>query len=529
VVLSPGSRCAPLTVAFARHPQFKIDVISDERSAAFVALGKSIQTQQPTVLICTSGSALYNYAPAIVEAFYQKIPLIILSADRPKEWIGQNDGQTMVQNEVFGKHVLKSIELSVEHNHPESLWMTQRLVDEAVEMANTGGPVHINIPIREPFYESLHHTYDTSKVFARQLSKGIGHLNEEELKTLNQSLAKHSKILIVAGQQRYDISTRSILENIHAPIISDCISNLHGLKNAITTHDALLSTLNDEEKNELAPTLVIRFGEALLSKPLKQWLRNLAAEHWVIQEHGAIADVFKSTHRVIRANVLNILPLLEINNHSYLKTWQQLQQNYRTKIDTLLPNNTQWAELPLLKQCLSHAPINSVLHLSNSMSVRYANYLNLDTFNAIHANRGVSGIDGVVSTTIGYASKSDLLNILIVGDQAFFYDRNAFWNGINKKNVKIILLNNQAGSIFRMIDGPASLPELEKYFEAPHQLTAAHLAKEFNLNYYLVTNLDELNKNLSSFFNDNAQCSILEIKTESASNVQAFKHFKAQL
>lgn len=529
VVLSPGSRCAPLTVAFARNAAFSMDVVSDERSAAFIALGKSIQSRIPSVLICTSGSAVYNYAPAVVEAYYQKIPLIVLSADRPKEWIGQNDGQTMEQTELFGKHVLKSYELSVDHNHPESIWLTQRIVDEAVELAYSGGPVHINIPIREPFYEALNQSYDTSAVYARKFTLNNFQLSVEALNELNTELSKHKKVVLIAGQQQHSDELRAIASTLQVPIINECVSNLHGLSNVVTTHDAILSALSDNDKKEIAPTLVIRFGDALLSKPLKQWLRSINAEHWVLQSSGNVADVFKSTHRVIRADVASTLSALKFNADTYLNAWQSLQKTYRTKIDQLTSDKTNWSELHVLAQCIQTAPKDTVMHLSNSMSVRYANYLNLEFFNEVNANRGVSGIDGVTSTALGYSSNSNQMNVLITGDQAFFYDRNAFWNSINKKNLKIILLNNQAGSIFRMIDGPAALPELEKYFEAPHSLTAESLAKEFNLNYYACDSYESLTKNLQAFYSDTNSCSILEIKSDSSKNVQQFKYFKSQL
>lgn len=532
VVLSPGSRCAPLSIAFARHKKLQIKVVPDERSAAFIAVGMSLQSQKPTVLICTSGSALYNYAPGIVEAFYQRVPLIILSADRPPEWIDQNDGQTIQQQEIYGKHNKAFFQLSAEHDIPATQWETYRKVNEAITISEAypKGPVHINIPFREPFYPKGEITFSESPTIIKR-EQPISSLDDAQWKLIQHKLDRYNKILFIGGQHSYDESLRLKIGNIKAPFIGEVVSNLHGLRNVIQMHDTMLTSIPVADLEELKPDLVISFGGALLSKWLKQYIRNNdSIEHWYVGPDVTTPDVFQQLSEIIPVLLTDFLSKTSISSSSqdqYLLRWMQQQTHVMPAIRDFNKKETVFNEFTAVSDILQQIPSFTKLHLANSMSVRYANTIGINQRTVeVFANRGTSGIDGVISTAYGYALKTPQLVTVLTGDLAFFYDRNAFWNNYKPSNLRVILLNNHGGGIFRMIDGPAALPELDEFFETKQRLNAKHLAAEHSLEYTLCKNFNDLNKSIEGFFQPSMFGKILEIETDSIKNTEVFKRFK---
>ena len=532
VVLSPGSRCAPLSIAFARHKKLSIKVIPDERSAAFIALGMSLQTKKPTVLICTSGSALYNYAPAIVEAYYQRVPLIILTADRPPEWIDQNDGQTIRQQQIYGSHVKAFFQLSAEHEIPATQWETYRKINEAVNIteAYPKGPVHVNIPFREPFYPKEAISFsDKPPIIKRE--EPVSTLSSDTWKNLQNKVDGFKKILFVAGQHNYSDTLRLSVGNIQAPFIAEVVANLHGVRNVIYTHDILLPSLSKETLDSLKPDLVISFGNALLSKPLKDFIRtNTDVTHWYVGPDETTADVFKHLKEIIPVKIEEFLSHISISSplqQQYLENWLKQQNIIIPIVKEFHKTEHSFSEFSVVQQVLIHLPSHTVLHLANSMSVRYVNTLGITQKTVqVFANRGTSGIDGVISTAYGFALKDNELVTVITGDLAFFYDRNAFWNNYKPENIRIVLLNNHGGGIFRMIDGPAKLPELDEYFEIRQPLNAKFMAAENGLEYTLCKNNNDLNRILEDFFQPSMFGKIIEIETSSVKNTELFKRFK---
>jgi len=532
VVLSPGSRCAPLSIAFARHKKLNIKIIPDERSAAFIALGMSLQTEKPTVLICTSGSALYNYAPAIAEAYYQRVPLIVLSADRPPEWIDQNDGQTIRQQHIYGSHVKSFFQLAAEHELPSTQWETYRKINEAVNISEAypKGPVHVNIPFREPFYPKKDIQFsEVPPVIKRETP--VATLSQESWKNIQTKLDSFKKILFVCGQQMYSESLRLSIGNIQAPFIGEVVSNLHGVRNVIHTHDTLLTSLSVDTLNALKPDLVISFGNALLSKPLKEFIRNNdTVTHWYVGPDEITADVFKHLKEIVPVNVEEFISHITIassNQKQYLESWIDQQNRFIPLIKEFHKSEHTFTEFTTVNQILNYLPPHSALHLANSMSVRYANILGISQKSIqVYANRGTSGIDGVISTAYGFAIKYQEIVTVITGDIAFFYDRNAFWNNYKPENIRVVLLNNHGGGIFRMIDGPSGIPELEEYFETKQSLNAKFMAAENGLEYTLCKNYNDLNRVLENFFQPSMFGKIIEIETSSIKNTELFKRFK---
>lgn len=533
-VLSPGSRCAPITLAFSRHPEIHSRIISDERAAAFVALGMAQQLEKPVVLVCTSGSAAYNYAPAIAEAYFQQIPLIVLTADRPPEWIDQWDGQTIRQNEIYGKHVKGFFQFPDEFGHPDKVWHANRLSNEAINLANQSpaGPVHINIPLREPFYPESGEKFEFNKdVRCIDHFQANGQISQESKQKLESQLLQFKRILIVAGQQKPNQKILEAIDEIAgkglAVVVTDTISNMQS-PFSINLHDHYIG--NSRINDDLEPDLIISFGKSIISKSLKLFLRKSKAVHWHIQPEGYIPDTFQSLAKVISCHPLSFLNYFRESGKSemaFVKRWRIWEDKLNNKLDTIL-KDAAFGEYKAIAACLKHIPAQSKLHLANSMAVRYVNFLG-QRKQEIICNRGTSGIDGSNSTAVGCAFTTKDPVTLITGDMAFFYDRNAFWHNYPMNNLRIILLNNHAGGIFRLIDGPARQPELEEYFETRQRLSAGYLAKDFGFDYHLANDERSLEMGLKDFYDKSIRPKILEIETNSIQNAEILKWVKEKV
>lgn len=546
-IISPGSRNAPLTIALVRHPDIVTKSISDERSAAFIALGMAQNLHQSVALCCTSGSAAYNYAPAVAEAFFQEIPLIILTADRPKEWINQHDGQTIYQTEIFGKHVKQSFEVGADYTHPDAIWHIERTINHAVNLANTQprGPVHINIPLREPFYpadnEEITFNSEIRIVELLENEKGLSNTTWTDL--MNQ-FQDFDRILIAGGQQDSNVELSYILHNLQEEFqivcLGDSISNL-GFE-AISKHDIFLKPENEN----LRPELLITFEKSFISKGLKTFLRkNKATAHWHLQISDHLIDTFQSLTKIIPMKPLDFFKKLyedldfeqfkngdeDERDGKFQEDWFSQERKAKIYVERFFNHNIhqeKFNEFYCIKYLMDLLPSDCQLHLANSMSVRYANYIgvlpnkNIEIF----ANRGTSGIDGCVSTAVGQALSTEKLVFLLVGDVAFFYDRNGLWNRYLPNNLRIILLNNHGGGIFRMIDGPSKQPELDDYFETVQSQNAERTAADAEMDYFKVNSVSDLEKYSIEFLSTQGKSKIIEIETSSIINTEIFKKFK---
>jgi 2-succinyl-5-enolpyruvyl-6-hydroxy-3-cyclohexene-1-carboxylate synthase len=531
-VLSPGSRCAPLTLALTRHPKIKTRTISDERSAGFIALGIAQQTQTPVILLCTSGTAVYNFAPAVAEAFFSNTPLIVCTADRPPEWIAQQDGQTIYQGEIFGKHVKQSFQLPQDYEHPDSAWAINRMINEAINFAQAypQGPVHINAPFREPLYPA-EPTFQFSKNvrIIESLQAELA-LSAKAKNQLQKEFLLFKHVLIVAGQQVYDAEltkhAKQVSSKHNLPVVGDILSNLHPLQQLVKHTDLFLGQATDEIKQKLQPDLLITFGGPVISKNLKLFLRKYSPKaHWHIQPAGTPADTFQHLTKIIHTtpasflSFLNSIPPSKIGNDQTQRTYQKLWEAEESRTEHVLQKffpQPDFGELELVKQLLVQLPDRCNLHLANSMSVRYANFIGLLAKQKnirVFANRGTSGIDGCTSTVVGHSLVSDVPNILITGDMAFFYDRNAFWNNYPVPDLRVVVLNNHGGIIFNLIDGPASLPESKEYFVTQQKLTAKKLCEEFKFDYLKIDRKEKTKKTIHEFLTFKGNTKVLEFES----------------
>ena len=512
-VVCPGSRCAPLLIGFGKHPDIETISINDERSAGFVGLGLAQQSGKPVVLACTSGTAALNFAPAVTEAFYQNVPLIVLTADRPPEWIDQWDGQTIHQEKIYEPHLKGSFNYN-ENNVKIGVEALTLALDEAA------GPVHLNIPIREPFYpESLNDVVLNTET-QRTQRKTIKSVSEEIYKEFESILDSTVKVMVLGGQLEPNQELVILLNQLNVPIVGDVISNLHGVNDVIYSGDLLFKYAD----KSLSPDFLITFGRSVISKNQKLFLRKHQPKvHWHIGE-GMAGDPFQSLTNIIESDPIVFLKrwvelTTEIGRHGEIYNLKLSKaQNETNKRFGKLLDKTEFNYFSAVRNVLKQLPKNSVLHLGNSMPVRIANFVGVkDSTVDVWCNRGTSGIDGIVSTAVGHAlAEPKRKHTLIVGDLSFFYDRNGLW--LNHKfptNLQIVILNDSGGGIFNMIPGPSSQGVLTELFATPHHRTAEITAKEFDLAYSTASSLEEIH---------DWESGILEIFTEMKTNTKTFKY-----
>ncbi len=542
-ILSPGSRSAPLSLAFLRHPKIDCKTVVDERAAAFIGLGVAQQTRHPVALVCTSGTAALNYASAVAEAFYQQIPLIVFTADRPPEWIAQDDGQTIVQPRLFEPHCNASFELPVDDRHPDAHWHFERILSEAITrtLYPVPGPVHVNVPLREPLYPESTFKYPEKPGITNVVNIQAD-LDAETWQVLREQWVQAERKLIVAGLSNCGSKLTSTLQRLQlqtgAVLLADVTSNYRE-KQLCPLFDMVLGTRSPEAAEALQPDLLLTFGGPVVSKHLKLYLRKYKPQnHWHIQNRVGWSDPFQSTSTIVPMSperffglFVERLPLDKSNCASaYTGAWKERQQNANRILATFL-QEAPHCELTAMWQVLENLPRNTALQLGNSAIVRLANFLsiNKNISVSVNSNRGTCGIDGSVSTAVGAALSSENLTTLITGDLGFFYDRNGLWHDYLPANLRIIIFNNQGGGIFRILDGCRDLPELDRHFEVAHELTAENVAKDHGLAYAACATGEGLARHLQDFFKPMDRAAILEVKFDKILNSEMFLQFKSML
>jgi 2-succinyl-5-enolpyruvyl-6-hydroxy-3-cyclohexene-1-carboxylate synthase len=506
-VICPGSRNAPLMIALTRHGGFKCYSISDERTAGFFGLGIALKTGKPVIICCTSGSAGLNFAPAVVEAFFQEVPLIVLTADRPKEWIGQWDGQTIYQENLYGNHSKAFFDFETDDCSSAP----------AIALAEPKGPVQINVPIREPFYpEPGFILENSSAIFQNEnLTKFKVQSSKMDFSYFNQALSSAEKILVTVGQ----LEDNSIFETLSAygiPVIGDATSNC----GSTIAHDLLLA--DESLWPTLQPDLHIHFGKSFVSKRIKQFLRShKPKQSWLIHPNPiGRPDPFLCLTHIVNTDAQSFISGAEWATKSW-NTWNSAKI---TPLQTSFFAKPNWTEIHLY-QAITEAieQKEAEVHIANSLAVRYINWT-LAKFNTteVFSNRGTSGIDGCLSTAVGAAQKTDKLCISIIGDVAFQYDRNALWNNYIPANLRIIVFNNGGGGIFRNLEGAKELPELDEFMETKQSFTAENTCKDAGISYFSASNAPELD--LKTFLNHKGPA-LLEIHTNSIENAAELKRF----
>lgn len=530
VVLCPGSRNAPIvhTLSVAG---FKCHAVTDERSAGFFAIGLSISDECPVAVCCTSGSALVNLHPAVAEAFYQKVPLIVISADRPGAWIGQMDGQTLPQPGVFGSLVKMSVNLP-EVRTDEDEWYCNRLINEALlETSHHGyGPVHINVPISEPLFNFTATELPEVRVMTRYQGLNV---YDRDYNNLIDRMNSYNRKMIVVGQMNliYLFEKRYVKQLYkHFVWLAEHISNRTVPGIPIKNFDAALYAMDDEKKKSMVPDLLITYGGHIVSKRLKDFLRkNPPKEHWHISEDGKVVDLYGSLTTVIEMSPFEFLEkvasLLDGRTPEFPRTWE----NYCKSIPE---PEFAYSEMAAIGRLIRHLPENCALHLANSSTVRYAQLYSIGDNVEICSNRGMNGIEGSLSTAMGYASATpSKLNFVVIGDLSFFYDMNALWNKDISGNVRVLLLNNGGGEIFHALPGLKMDVQQETYIAGLHSVNACGWAHDAGFDYVAVHDDSELDMAIERLVQPSVDCKplIVEVFTDKDNDIRILKDYYKSL
>jgi 2-succinyl-5-enolpyruvyl-6-hydroxy-3-cyclohexene-1-carboxylate synthase len=530
IVISPGSRSGPLVHTLATNDFFNCRNIVDERSAGYFAIGLSQVVHRPVALVCSSGTSTLNYAPAVAEAFYQNIPLVILTADRPTYWINQGENQSINQNNIYRDFIKKEISLPMGESEKE-LWFSGREINECLNLAvsENSGPVHINISLEEPLHDLLDEELPAVKNI--EIADTNKFLSEKELKKLARIFNQAEKVLILAGQQNPNPHLENLLadfaEKTGAVVLKEQLSNLNH-PNFSGSVDLLTTSLLSENFADFQPDLLISFGGQFVSKPLKQFLRkNLPKNHWHINLGNEHTDTYQSLTKIIGTNTetffSQLLPVADAKNKNFITRWREKEQQVKQFREKYI-SQSGFCDLSVFELILKTLPENSILHLGNSSPVRYALICEPSKKVEYLSNRGVSGIDGSMSSAVGFASESKKINTLILGDLSFFYDSNALWNKYIGNNLRIIVIHNGGGNIFSMIKGPGDSPAFKEHFFTENKYSAEGIANTFRLDYFKASAKDELENALQKFYSpEQKDAAILEVFTDAELNTKIFR------
>ena len=546
LVLCPGSRNAPLVHALSHQlAGATCHSIIDERSAGFYALGLALATHRAVVVCCTSGTAVANLHPAVAEAYYQGVPLIVLSADRPERWIGQWAGQTLPQPGLFGSLVRKAVHLPEPHTEEER-WYCNRLINEALlaALAPLPGPVQINVPISDPGVSLLpptlaEHSPGSSdrRPIGMQPGRCIQQLypcriDAQAVEPLLQRLVTFERKMILVGQESWSAAT-STGETFPQSLREQFLCIGESLSNSpvsICSLDALLASLSEADRRALQPDLLITLGGHIVSNKMKQYLRSYPPrETWHLSPDPTVVDLFCSLTEQI---IAPIGPFLDTLAHGLAGLASSpYAGHWRERIDRLPSPTPRYSSLAVVGSLLSHLPEEPcVLHLANSSSVRYAELFRKPRRLLSLCNRGTSGIEGSLSTALGFArQRAEERHFIVIGDLSFFYDLNALGLPEVGSNVRVLLLNNQRGSIFQ------SLPTLEmdrlsqRYITAEHQLQAQGWSESRGWEYLSVHEASELEETITYFVGPSERPRLLEAFVSSEDEIAELQTYFKQL
>ncbi|MGW9686088.1 2-succinyl-5-enolpyruvyl-6-hydroxy-3-cyclohexene-1-carboxylic-acid synthase [Flagellimonas sp. 2504JD1-5] len=542
IVISPGSRNAPLTLSFTKNPFFNCFSIVDERSAAFFALGMAQQLRQPVAVVCTSGSALLNYYPAVAEAFYSDIPLVVVSADRPSYKIDVGDGQTIRQENVFAKHIIYNANLKLDVSHstavisefaPDYLVESQddiqkqnaAEIDKALHVAICdNAPVHINIPFEEPLYGVT----EDCQVQISEPCANDSTEKEADLDEIKTVWMKSQRKMVLVGVNYPNAIDDDILEQLaedeNVLVFTETTSNLHH-PSFFPSIDSIIAPIEKSENKEklfedLQPEVLITFGGLVVSKKIKAFLRKYKPKHhWHVDQKKAYDTFFcLSSHIQLNPNTFfkNVLGSTAADS-GYRRHWNMAKERYEQKRQEYL-GKISFSDFKAFDIIQQNIPEGYQVQLANSSTVRYTQLFPMHPSLQVFCNRGTSGIDGSTSTAVGASLFYPKPTLLITGDLSFFYDSNGLWNDHIRPDFRIILINNSGGGIFRILPGKEESKEFSTFFETNHGLTAKNLAKMYGFQYMKADNEIDLAMGLKSFYEKSNQPQILEVFTPHLKN-----------
>ena len=465
-VVCPGSRNAPIVHNFNECPDIQCYPVTDERSAGFYALGMTQALKEPVVVCVTSGTALLNLYPAVAEAYYQHRPLVVVSADRPQQWIDQLDGQTLPQPDALGRFVKKAVSLPEPHDEDTS-WYCNRLINEA--LIERHAPVHINVPITEPLFD-----FSTPELpEERKIELLPADISNVTLSHVCRMFLQAKRPMLIAGQPM----------------------------NALM--DEAVAQIGDDE--DYVPDFVLYTGGSIVSKRLKRFLRK-AKETWVVNSEGEVTDTFMNLTHVVQGDGEVVADMVRFNleemPHPFVQKWEALLTQIRQQIDAKDLPYSQAAVVKYFEQMRG----TNIVHYANSMAIRLANTYSKTP---VYCNRGVNGIEGSLSTAAGFSRVTDDKVFCVIGDLSFFYDQNALWNQNLRGNLRILLLNNGKGGIFDMLPGLENSPARDKYVAAEHHATAEGICQQNHVVYRQAKDMSQMQEGIDWLIATNSERPLL--------------------
>lgn len=535
-VVCPGSRNAPIVHNLNEAEQITCHPVTDERSAGFYAVGLAQATGRPVVVCVTSGSALLNVAPAVAEAFYQHVPLIVVSADRPQQWIGQLDGQTLPQQGAFGPMVRRSVQLPEPHDEEER-WLCGRLINEALHLATCKGcaPVHINVPVTEPLFlfdeEKLP---ETTPFKAHTLPTTF---NVDTFKAFAQ--AKRPMVVLgqlpdgaVATDTLRSLSQRCVV--LAEPLSSPSYNITHGDEavRVLTSADGD-KVVAPDSTDRFAPDAIVYIGGTVVSKAVRRFLRQAKAPTWVVTPNVLeVSDPLMSLTDIVECPMEETNALLQTlvaatnlsaEHEAFRSRWQRLLDRCGAHAESYEPPFSQMATVRYFESQLEDLYEDLHVHYANSSAVRLAN---IYAAHRVWCNRGVNGIEGSLSTAAGFSLGTTDKVVCVIGDLSFFYDQNALWNGRLRGNLRIILLNNHEGGIFSTLPGLDGSPAAHDMVAAAHNTEARGICTQNDIGYLKATNMDEMQVGVVTLLTQQAdRPMVLEVFTDAAEDAKAMREY----
>jgi len=529
VIIAPGSRNAPLILAFTSHPGLECLSITDERSAAYFAAGIAQHSGDAVALVCTSGTAVLNFAPAIAEAYYQNLPLIVITADRAAETIDQADGQTIRQSNVYSNYIKTCIELPVETVQAVDLEYSDRHVSQAIDIALTVpyGPVQINVPLREPIYAALPELHSYPKVI-KTVAANVS-LSTESLSKLSHSWVTYTKKLIIVGVQPDNTPLNELVNKLanepDVVVIGENLSNISG-RNIICRPEVLFASLSPEEKALFQPELLITIGHSAISKQMKLFLKEFqSAEHWQFESSLPYADTYKCLTAILPGSAIAALGSMPLGKTAsgFAAVYSQ-QMTTISNLHDAFVENAPLSDMSAVTNLLELVPAGTVMQLANSTSVRWTQLFPTRSDLSYYCNRGTSGIDGSLSTAAGFAYSSKRNTLFLTGDLSFIYDSNGMWNDYIGGNFKVVVMNNNGGNIFRFIGDPQLMKSCEAFFTTPHHVKIKSLVEAYGLKYIACDKGEELVDSIKELFTSD-QATVLEVFTDAGLNTENYKGY----
>ena len=492
-VCCPGSRNSPIVHNLNECPDIACYPVTDERSAGFYALGMSQALKEPVAVCVTSGTALLNLAPAVAEAYYQYIPLVVISADRPQAWIDQLDGQTLPQPDALGRFVRKAVSLPEPHNDEEH-WYCNRLINEALLVRHA--PVHINVPISEPLFE-----YSVAQLPAeRKIELLPADIANTTLTHVCRMFMQAKRPMLIAGQPM----------NPHLD-------------------EAVYLVADDED---YVPDFVLYTGGSIVSKRVKHFLRK-AKETWAVNETGEVNDTFMNLTHVVQGDGAMVADMVRFNleqqPHPFVEKWQQLLEDVQQFAESYEPTYSQMATVRYFERRQESGDRSQkfCFHYANSSAIRLAN---IYARHYVYCNRGVNGIEGSLSTAAGFSVVTDEHVYCVIGDLSFFYDQNALWNRNLRGNLRILLLNNGRGGIFNLLKGLEESPARDQFVAAEHHTSAEGICMQNNITYLKAENMDEMRQGIDTLlYIKSDRPVLLEVFTDSAEDERAYRDYYRKL